>query len=524
MITLGLPVAAEAIPAVVLTAEAGGAVGAEPTADFSNVLQQLMGPAPGARPNVNLPLGEDDDAGRRTDRDDVDELVNAIVVDLGAQPVLRLAATTVWAVNETAAMPATEAAAVDVANVPAFDAAIGTAGLAAAMDAAAITGVAMRPAAGVHVPEPETGASGTSFAALPAAAAEGPVPVPAAEVAAVAAAGVKASTNVEASADVTVAAPAAAQSPVPVTAPATTPTTTTPTTTTPTTTTPATATAMAAPAAARRDVKADGAAAPSLPAEAPAPPAATQDSPSEAVSTEPAREFAPTPSPASRATDRHDAARPVTRVAADAGQRAYAAAASEAPFRDTQQGFSDARPEPDPDLRSAGAPADIRAAAQPFHVIAERPVPVVASAPAAPVVAAPVVVDAAAAAELPAQVVQSIRMQAIDGGGEAIVRLRPDYLGELVVAVKVENGAVTAALQSDTPAVRKWVESNEATLRQALADHGLQLDRLTVSDEAPSADTGERESQEQREREDQQESQSRRQRKPAPDATFEVIV
>ena len=137
---------------------------------------------------------------------------------------------------------------------------------------------------------------------------------------------------------------------------------------------------------------------------------------------------------------------------------------------------------------------------------------------------APEAVDAAVATELPAQVVQSIRMQAIGNGGEAIIRLRPDYLGELVVAVKVENGAVSAALRSDTPAVRRWVESNEATLRQALAEHGLQLDRLTVSDEAPTAEGGEREHQDQKEHEDESQPQSRRQRKAAPDATFEVIV
>lgn len=135
---------------------------------------------------------------------------------------------------------------------------------------------------------------------------------------------------------------------------------------------------------------------------------------------------------------------------------------------------------------------------------------------------APETVEAAVATELPAQVVHSIRMQALGNGGEAIVRLRPDYLGELVVAVKVENGAVSAALQSDTPAVRRWVESNEATLRQALAEHGLQLERLTITDEAPSSETDDETRRNQRQHEE--ESQPRRQRKVAPDATFEIIV
>lgn len=137
---------------------------------------------------------------------------------------------------------------------------------------------------------------------------------------------------------------------------------------------------------------------------------------------------------------------------------------------------------------------------------------------------APGAVEADVATELTAHVVQSIRLQAMGSGGEAIVRLRPDYLGELVVAVKVENGAVSAALRSDTPAVRRWVESNEATLRLALAEHGLQLDRLTISDEAPSTETGAREREDRQEHEDESQPQSRRQRKPAPDATFEVVV
>jgi flagellar hook-length control protein FliK len=123
--------------------------------------------------------------------------------------------------------------------------------------------------------------------------------------------------------------------------------------------------------------------------------------------------------------------------------------------------------------------------------------------------------------------VQSIRLQAIAGGGEAVVRLRPDYLGELVVVVKVTNGAVTAALQSDTPAVRRWVEANEATLRLGLAEHGLQLDRLTVSGDAPVAETGEREPQRDGRSPGDDESQqpeSRRRRPQDPEATFEVIV
>jgi flagellar hook-length control protein FliK len=226
---------------------------------------------------------------------------------------------------------------------------------------------------------------------------------------------------------------------------------------------------------------------------------------------------------ARRGADKHDPTRQVSRVNVEAGQRAYAAAASESAKKDTQNGFGQGRHD-DRGNAYLSSPMPSTPAAAPFQVVADRPAPPVAATVGAAVVVAPEVIEAAVATELPAQVVQSIRMQAIDGGGEAIVKLNPEYLGELIVAVKVENGAVSAALQSDSPAVRKWVESNEATLRQALAEHGLQLDRLTVSDEAPAAESGERGHQDQQEHEDESQPQSRRQRKAAPDATFEVIV
>ncbi len=126
--------------------------------------------------------------------------------------------------------------------------------------------------------------------------------------------------------------------------------------------------------------------------------------------------------------------------------------------------------------------------------------------------------------DLPEQIVQSIRLQALDLGSEARVRLRPGYLGEVVVSVKVDAGAVTATLQADTPAVRRWIEKHEASLRIGLADHGLHLDRLIVSEPAKSESEPE-----ERRRQPQQEQaareQSRRpQPKPEESGTFEVVV
>ena len=82
---------------------------------------------------------------------------------------------------------------------------------------------------------------------------------------------------------------------------------------------------------------------------------------------------------------------------------------------------------------------------------------------------------------LPAQIIQSIRLQWASGNGEARIQLRPEYLGELVVVIKVDQGAVTAALHTDSPEVRRWIETHTSTLRDGLVEHGLRLERLEVS-------------------------------------------
>ncbi len=82
-----------------------------------------------------------------------------------------------------------------------------------------------------------------------------------------------------------------------------------------------------------------------------------------------------------------------------------------------------------------------------------------------------------------AQIVQSLRVQWAGGAGEARVRLRPEYLGNVVATIKVEQGTVTATLQADTPEVRRWMEANTQSLREGLVEHGLKLDRLVVLSE-----------------------------------------
>jgi flagellar hook-length control protein FliK len=82
--------------------------------------------------------------------------------------------------------------------------------------------------------------------------------------------------------------------------------------------------------------------------------------------------------------------------------------------------------------------------------------------------------------DLTLQIVQSLRLQFRDGIGEAVLKLKPEHLGSVAISLRVENGGLKANVQADLPAVRQWLESQQDTLRSALAEHGLRLDRFDV--------------------------------------------
>lgn len=109
-------------------------------------------------------------------------------------------------------------------------------------------------------------------------------------------------------------------------------------------------------------------------------------------------------------------------------------------------------------------------------------------------------------------------------GSDARIRLEPHYLGELTVSLKVEGGSVLALIAASVPEVQHWIETNETSLRQALGQQGLSLDRLIVVDEesgAASSDSGSSR------HADTQEDSSQRRRGPRrrqDNTTFEVIA
>jgi flagellar hook-length control protein FliK len=78
------------------------------------------------------------------------------------------------------------------------------------------------------------------------------------------------------------------------------------------------------------------------------------------------------------------------------------------------------------------------------------------------------------------RLIQAMRVIARPGAWEATVRLKPEHLGDLTIAVRVERNTVTAIVNAEAAAVRQWLESQEQALRSGMAEHGLQLDRFLV--------------------------------------------
>lgn len=78
------------------------------------------------------------------------------------------------------------------------------------------------------------------------------------------------------------------------------------------------------------------------------------------------------------------------------------------------------------------------------------------------------------------QLVRAMRLQLVGGVGEARIQLDPKHLGAVTVNLRVEGGVVSAVVTAEQSAVRQWIEQHEMSLRQALAQQGLMLDRLHV--------------------------------------------
>jgi flagellar hook-length control protein FliK len=125
-------------------------------------------------------------------------------------------------------------------------------------------------------------------------------------------------------------------------------------------------------------------------------------------------------------------------------------------------------------------------------------------------------------ASLHRQMVQAIHLQSRNGVGDAQITLQPEYLGEVTIALRVEDGGVTAHVSAASTDVREWLSANQSLLRQALSEQGLTLDRLVVSDEPaePSRDSKGGNARQQHPQQDQEP----RPRPRRDTSTFEITV
>jgi flagellar hook-length control protein FliK len=103
-------------------------------------------------------------------------------------------------------------------------------------------------------------------------------------------------------------------------------------------------------------------------------------------------------------------------------------------------------------------------------------------------------------ADTPHRLVQSLRMQFLRGGGDAVVQLSPEHLGPVTISLKVEQGAVEARITASNPVVAEWLQAHHESLREGLQANGLTLDRLQVDKDGQAPDRRERRETPQRQR------------------------
>ena len=79
------------------------------------------------------------------------------------------------------------------------------------------------------------------------------------------------------------------------------------------------------------------------------------------------------------------------------------------------------------------------------------------------------------------EIVRSAKVHLFEGGADMTLRLEPPHLGVLHMSVSAQEGAVTASLQTSTETARRVLEANLFSLKQALAEAGINVDSINVS-------------------------------------------
>ncbi|MEX2219890.1 MAG: flagellar hook-length control protein FliK [Phycisphaerales bacterium] len=93
------------------------------------------------------------------------------------------------------------------------------------------------------------------------------------------------------------------------------------------------------------------------------------------------------------------------------------------------------------------------------------------------------------AARVAAQIGRGLAAALRQNGGVVTLRLKPETLGELRVRVQVQAGRVEARFEAATARAAALIDRTLGTLRTALEDRGLTVDRLTIhTAPAPGSD------------------------------------
>ena len=79
------------------------------------------------------------------------------------------------------------------------------------------------------------------------------------------------------------------------------------------------------------------------------------------------------------------------------------------------------------------------------------------------------------------QIVRAAKVHLFEGGADMTLRLEPPHLGIVRMSVSAQDGMVTASLQTSTETAKRVLEADLTSLRQALADAGVNVDSISVS-------------------------------------------
>lgn len=79
------------------------------------------------------------------------------------------------------------------------------------------------------------------------------------------------------------------------------------------------------------------------------------------------------------------------------------------------------------------------------------------------------------------EVIRRAKVVIQDGKSEAVIELKPEFLGRLKLNVAVENGKASVTLHAENAAVRGMLEANIDQLRKSLTESGLEVEMLAVS-------------------------------------------